>query len=104
MQKHEQNSERAWKFMMCQNAEDTEVSTEEFDMVRSTAFSFHSVQSIINTKLRTTNQTTELCKYKTDISRDSNLMPIKMFKVLSPNTKIMDLNKSIDKNNIACMQ
>ena len=38
--------------MMCQGAEDMEVSTEEFDMVRSNIFNFHSMQLIIIVKLK----------------------------------------------------
>ena len=32
-----------------------------------------------------------------DTGSDDNLMPIRMFKVLYPNTKITDLNRSIEK-------
>ena len=32
------------------------------------------------------NQGTEICKYKIDASNDGNLTPIRMFKVLYPNT------------------
>ena len=41
----------------CQDTEDREVSTEEFDVVRSKVFNFHSDQSVIMTMLKTrTNQ------------------------------------------------
>ena len=61
-------------------------------------FNFQSIQSITIAMLKTkTGQRTELCKYKTDRSSDGNLLSIRMLKVLYPNTKITDLNKSIDK-------
>ena len=64
-----------------QDTEEVEMSTEEFDMVRSKVFNFQSVWSEIISKLRTkTNQRTEICEYKTDTSVDCNLLPIRMFK------------------------
>ena len=62
------------------------------------SFQFHSIRSIIIAKLKTkTNQRTEVCEYRIDASSDGNLMPIRMLKVLYPNTKLIDLNKSVDK-------
>ena len=74
---------------MCQDAEDREVSTKYFDRVRSKTFNFYSVRSVIITKLRLRNNKNILmCKCKINTGSDSNLMPIKMFKVLfhTPNT------------------
>ena len=83
---------------MHQDTEDTEVSTGKFDMERSNIFNFHSVQSIIIANLKTkTNQRTEVCECKIDTNGVGNLMPIRMFKVLYPNTTITDLNKPADK-------
>ena len=61
----------------CQDAEEIEVSIEKCDMIK------------LKTK---TNQITKICKYKMDTSSDDNLMLIRMFKVLYPITKILDLN------------
>ena len=60
---------------MFQDAEEKEVSTEEFHMVRSKVFNFHSMLSVIivNLKIRT-NQRTEICKYWIDGLSDGNLM------------------------------
>ena len=53
---------------------------------------------MIIVKLKTkTIQRTELCKYETDTVSDGSLMPIRMIKVLYPNTKTTDVNKSIGK-------
>ena len=68
---------------MCQDATITEVSMEEFDVVRSKVFYFQSVQSTIIAKLKSKpSQRTELCKYEIDTSSDDNLMPIRMFEAL----------------------
>ena len=70
----------------------------EFDMVRSKVINFHSMQSIIIAKLKSKNsQITELCEHEIDTGGDGNVMPIRRFKVLYLNLKIMDLNKSLDK-------
>ena len=112
---------------MHQDSEDTEVSIKEFDMVRSKFFNVHSIQSIIpNLKPKTsqrtelceykidtgsvitpnlkteTSQRTELCEYKIDTGIIGNFIPIRMFKLIDSNTKIMDLNMSIDKSLILC--
>ena len=85
----------------CQDSKDTDMSTKEFDMVRSNIFNFQSIQSIIIAKLKAkASQRTELCKCKMDKGSDGNLMPTRMFKMLYPNTKIMNLNKLIDKKSI----
>ena len=77
------------KFDMHQDAEDPEVSKDEFDIVRSRVFNVHSIQSIIIAKLKAeTSQGTELCKYKRDIGSDGSLMYMSLFKALHPNIKI----------------
>ena len=40
---------------MHQDAKEIDVSTKEFDLVRSKDFNFHSVQSVIIAKLKTNN-------------------------------------------------
>ena len=68
---------------MCQDAAEVEVSTEEFDMVLSQVFNFHSVQSILSANMKTkTNQRTEICEYKTYTGSDGKLMSTRMFKAL----------------------
>ena len=42
----------AEQFIMCQVAEETEMATQEFDMVRSRIFSFYSVKLILMVKLK----------------------------------------------------
>ena len=37
------------------------------------------------------------CEYKIDTGSDDNLLPTEMFKVLFLDTKIANLNKSVDK-------
>ena len=54
-------------------AEETEVSIEESDMVRSNVFNFHSMLLVIIAKLKTqTSQRTEIHKYKIDTGSDGN--------------------------------
>ena len=66
---------------MHHDAEETEVATQEFDVVKSKFFNFHSVRSGIITKLQPKNyQRTETCNYKIDTHSDGHLMPIRMYK------------------------
>ena len=89
---------------MCQDAEETWVSTEASDMIRLNVFTINSMKSIIIAKLKTkTSQRTELYKYKININSDGNLLPIRMFKALYPNRKTMDQNKSIGKKLMGTM-
>ena len=44
----------------------------------------------------------EMYEHKIDTGSDGNIMPINMFKMLFPHTKITDLNKSIDRKRILC--
>ena len=68
---------------MCQNNEDKELATQEFDVVRSRIFNFHSTRSVIITGLKTkSSQKTGTCKLKIDTGSDGNLMPIRMCKIL----------------------
>ena len=65
---------------MCQDAEDREVSTKYFDMVRSKTFNFYSVRSVIITKLRLRNNKNILmCKCKINTGSDGNMMSIKIY-------------------------
>ena len=38
-----------------------------------------------------------MCKFKLDTGSDGNLMPVRMYKLLLPQTNIDELNKSINK-------
>ena len=81
-----------------QDTEDTVELTRDFDTVRSNIFNFHSIRSVIIAKLRTkSNQTITMYKYKIDTGNAGKLIPIKMFKVLFPNTKIANLSPLIRK-------
>ena len=58
---------------MHQDAEDKEVSTEEYGMIKSKVFYYHSVQYIIIAKIKTkTSQRNELCKYEIDTSSNGH--------------------------------
>ena len=62
---------------MCQDDENQEVATQEFDMVRSKLFNFHTISSVIITKLKTKiSQKVDRCEYKIDLGSDGNVMPI----------------------------
>ena len=75
---------------------------QEFDAVRAKIFNFHSVTSVILTKLKTkSSQRKDTCKYKIDTGSDGNLMPIRMYKMLFPHTNINELNKAINKIGVA---
>ena len=84
---------------MHQDDEEKEVATQEFDAVRLKIFNFHSVRSVIITKLNTkSSQRIDTCKYKIDKGNDGNLMSIRMYKTLFTHTNTNDLNKSNNKN------
>ena len=52
--------------IICQDAEEIGVSTEDFDMVRLKVSNFHSMQSVIIAMLKTKpSERNEICKYKT---------------------------------------
>ena len=68
---------------VCQGHEEMEVATHEFDTVRSKVFIFHSIRSVLIEKVKTeSSQKAEICKFKLDIGSDSNLMPVRMYKML----------------------
>ena len=60
---------------MHQNNHDAEVTTQEFNTVRSKFFTFQTVRSILIAKLKTK---AEICKFKLDPEGDGNLMSIRM--------------------------
>ena len=56
-----------------QNTEETEVSTKDFDVVRSKIFNFYSVRSAVIAKLKMkNNHKLEMCKYKLDLGSNGN--------------------------------
>ena len=74
---------------MCNISDEAETLTNDFDMVRSTIFNIYIVKSVIIAKLRTqSSPKIAMCEYKIDTGSNRNLMSIKMFKILFPNTKI----------------
>ena len=86
-----------------QDAEETEISTKDFDIVRSKVFNFSSVKSIIFAKHKArSSQIVEICKCKIDTGCNGNLMLIKMFKTLFPHSKITNLDRPLDRKIILC--
>ena len=58
------------------------MEAQQFDMVRSKVFNFHSLRFMINVKLKTKgSQKINLCIFKLSSRSDSNLMLIRMYKV-----------------------
>ena len=68
--------------------QDKDTYNLELDMVRTIAFNFHSVRSVLIAKLRTkTSQNIRELDYKIDTGSYGNLMPIDMFNMLFPRTQ-----------------
>ena len=68
-----------------------QVATQESDMVISEVFNFHSIRSVMITKSKTkSSQTIDTHEYKIDTGSDDNLMPINMYKILFPNTNVIE--------------
>ena len=88
MQKWEQWDARyckRWRAVhdMCQNAQNKEVATQEFDAVRSKLFNVYSVKSFLLSKLRQKQSKSGMCELKLDKGSNGNLMPIRVYKMLS---------------------
>ena len=87
----------------CQDDGDREVTTQEFATVSSKVFYFHSIRSVIITKLKTkSSQKADRCEHKIDTGSDGNLLTTRMYKDLFLHTDINDLNKSISQK-FCCM-
>ena len=79
MQKPEQAGDKRHKAFhdTCQHNEEQEVATQEFGVLRSKIFNFHSVRSAIIGKLKAKgSQETDTIEYKFDTGTDGNLMLI----------------------------
>ena len=56
------------------------LATQEFDLVRSKDFGFHSVKSALIAKLKTkSSQVTEMCELKLHTGSYGYLVPIRMY-------------------------
>ena len=74
-------------FMTC--IKTMNLATHEFDMVGSKVINFHSIGSVLIAKLKTkSSQKTKMCEYKLDTRSHGNLMTIKMYKSLFPQTNM----------------
>ena len=47
---------------------------------------------------------TDICEYKLDTGSDGNKQLIKIYTMLFPHTNINEINKSINKSGVACLQ
>ena len=72
-----------------------------FCVVKSKGFNLNSIRSAIIANL-IKNQKVQMCKYNIDTGIYDNLIHIEMFNMVFPCTKIIELNKSIDRKIILC--
>ena len=81
-------------------SENKDVATEECHMVRFKVFNFHSIRSVLISKLETKIQKTDMCEYKLDKGSDGNLIHISIKHFFHIQILVKQINK---KYNYSCI-